>query len=289
MNVPREKKGVVKAFTLVELLVVISIIALLIALLLPALARARILADRVGCASNLRSQGQGFFEYADEYLGAYPLPAPTRSENQPSAIGMDWPIGPLVSTSPGTWNTAYNNAGGFVTWGVGDLFQTGIITTPQTFYCTQPGAWGDVGPSTNNMGWEGLGWALQHNPSWLQHPLTANGIQWASIYAGYCYWYKFPNSLAGLWPSQYASLNPQHPFTQQPVSSGQDLLMSDIVLPGNPGWSNHITSDAITSPYGNSYAPDGGNSLYNDGSVEWHNFYQMHDLTEWVDGVQAWD
>ncbi|MGC9261797.1 MAG: prepilin-type N-terminal cleavage/methylation domain-containing protein, partial [Phycisphaerae bacterium] len=61
------------AFTLVELLVVISIIALLIALLLPALARARQLAVRIQGASNMRQIGIALHEYANVYRGQYPL------------------------------------------------------------------------------------------------------------------------------------------------------------------------------------------------------------------------
>jgi prepilin-type N-terminal cleavage/methylation domain-containing protein/prepilin-type processing-associated H-X9-DG protein len=56
-----------RGFTIIELLVVISIIAILIALLLPALAKARALADSVACESNLRQIYLVEYEYAQEY------------------------------------------------------------------------------------------------------------------------------------------------------------------------------------------------------------------------------
>lgn len=60
------------AFTLVELLVVVSIIAVLISILLPSLRSARESAKRTICASNLRSLGMGFFIYAEAYQGKIP-------------------------------------------------------------------------------------------------------------------------------------------------------------------------------------------------------------------------
>lgn len=59
-------------FTLVELLVVISIIALLVALLLPALRTARETAARMQCASNLRQRGVAYHVYANEFDGFLP-------------------------------------------------------------------------------------------------------------------------------------------------------------------------------------------------------------------------
>ncbi len=61
-----------KAFSLVELLVVIGIIATLIALLLPALSRAREQARRVQCGSNLHQFSMLLFSYANECKGALP-------------------------------------------------------------------------------------------------------------------------------------------------------------------------------------------------------------------------
>jgi prepilin-type N-terminal cleavage/methylation domain-containing protein len=63
----------IRGFTIVELLVVISIIALLASMLLPSLSSARKAAQITICASQLRQQGVGLNAYAVDYRYFYPL------------------------------------------------------------------------------------------------------------------------------------------------------------------------------------------------------------------------
>jgi len=80
----RRRTTISSAFTLIELLVVISIIALLVAVLLPALASARLAAQSIVCSSNLRQLGTGYFTYAGENQGWWPVKGFNRNNGSPA-------------------------------------------------------------------------------------------------------------------------------------------------------------------------------------------------------------
>src|SRR5687768_14846056 len=76
-------------FTLIELLVVIGVIAILLAMLLPALAAGRRSATRVACMSNLRQIATAFIQYAGDNREHLPRGAP-QGFMTTDALPQDW-------------------------------------------------------------------------------------------------------------------------------------------------------------------------------------------------------
>ena len=116
---------------------VVAIIALLVAILLPALSEAKELSRRAVCGSNLHMVGIGLHLYANEFEGEMPI------AQSPTGCGPQllyyW--GYDVSMSGAPW------------YGLGKLYSHKFIDDGRVFFCPSSGnarAWGDRGVAEDN-------------------------------------------------------------------------------------------------------------------------------------------
>ncbi|MBC8107576.1 MAG: hypothetical protein H7Z14_13375 [Anaerolineae bacterium] len=226
------------AFTYLELLIVLVVLAILVAILLPILIRMRESKNRQICAGQLRSIGQALQMYANDNKGAYP-----RTTHAPgTTVIPTWGTGAAATDPFGPRGPAPND----VTAALFLLIRTQDIT-PEIFTCpsTDQEKWDFGGGRNTALNWSNFSDVRRQLSYSVQNRYHSDGFE-AAMRSRFMGW-RGP--------------------------SAEDAVASDM-NPGNTGGTINVTtvttvSTAKDMKLANSrnHNSDGQNVLYADGHV----------------------
>lgn len=220
----------VRAFTLIDVLVSMAVIALLIGIMMPSLSLVKETARRVACASNVRQIGLGFAMYGDDHKEHLPPTVFLRTPGSPQwdmmvmlRVGLD--VQAQSQTPAGDWD------------GLGVLYVNDYLNAARLFYCPS-----HTGEHT-----------YDRYASMFGSPL---GTQ--SVVCNYQYRGTGPNNQSKLWriiPSHSAlvtdSLRSVEDFNHR---KGTNVLRADLTMYWFSDSEGNLSSNLINAAVGPSEA-----------------------------------